>query len=63
LIVDHGVEQVIRADRPGWVPVFTGLSVRQFQELVRIVADRGGDQTGTGRRWGLVGFKNPGRRW
>jgi hypothetical protein len=53
LIVDHGVEQVIRADRPEWVPVFTGLSVRQFQELVRIVAGRGGDQTGVGRRWGL----------
>jgi len=44
---------MIRADRPEWVPVFTGLSVRQFQELVRIVADRGGDQTGAGWRWGL----------
>jgi Cft2 family RNA processing exonuclease len=53
LIVDHGVEQMIRADRPEWVPVFTGLSVRQFQELVRIVADRGGEQTGAGPRWGL----------
>jgi hypothetical protein len=53
LIVDHGVERVIRADRPEWVPVFTGLSVRQFQELVRIVAGRGGEQTGVGRRWGL----------
>jgi hypothetical protein len=30
LIVDHGVEQVISADRPDWVPVFTGLSVGQF---------------------------------
>jgi hypothetical protein len=47
------VEQVIRADRPEWVPVFTGLSVGQFQELVRIVAGRGGEQTGAGRRWGL----------
>jgi hypothetical protein len=53
LIVDHGVEQVIRVDRPEWVPVFTGLSVEQFQELVRIVAGRGGEQTGVGRRWGL----------
>jgi hypothetical protein len=53
LIVDHGVEQVIRADRPGWVSVFTGLSVRQFQELVGIVAGRGGEQVGVGRRWGL----------
>jgi hypothetical protein len=53
LIVDHGVEQVIRADRAEWVPVFTGLSVGQFQELVAIVAGRGGEQTGVGRRWGL----------
>jgi hypothetical protein len=53
LIVDHGVEQVISVDRPDWVPVFTGLSVAQFQELVGIVAGRGGEQTGVGRRWGL----------
>jgi DDE superfamily endonuclease/Helix-turn-helix of DDE superfamily endonuclease len=43
----------ISADRSEWVPVFTGLSVRQFKRLVRIVASRGGEQTGTGRRWGL----------
>jgi hypothetical protein len=53
LIVDQGVEQVISANRPEWVPVFTGLSVDQFQELVRIVAGRGGEQAGVGRRWGL----------
>jgi hypothetical protein len=53
LIVDQGVEQVISADRPAWVPVFTGLSVPQFQELVGIVTARGGDQTGVGRRWSL----------
>jgi hypothetical protein len=53
LIVDQGVEQVIRSDRSEWVPVFTGLSVGQFQELVRTVAGRGGEQTGAGRRWGL----------
>lgn len=47
------MEQVISADRDEWVPVFTGLSVRQFRKLVRIVARRGGEQTGTGRRWGL----------
>jgi hypothetical protein len=47
------VEQVISANRPEWVPVFTGLSVGQFQELVSIVAGRGGEQTGVGRRWGL----------
>jgi len=33
--------------------VFTGLSVGQPQELVRIVAGQGGEQTGVGRRWGL----------
>ena len=53
LLVGHGVEQLISVDRPEWVPVFTGLSVRQFQKLVRVVAARGGEQTGTGRRWGL----------
>ncbi|MFS8105226.1 IS5/IS1182 family transposase, partial [Lentzea alba] len=47
------MDQVIRADRPEWVPVFTGLSVRVFRELVRVVAGRGGEQAGTGRRWGL----------
>ena len=35
------------------MPVFTGLSLRQFRLLVRIVAGRGGEQTGTGRRWSL----------
>jgi hypothetical protein len=35
------------------VPVFSGLTVRQFDKLVRVVAARGGQQTGTGRRWGL----------
>jgi hypothetical protein len=53
LIVDHGVEQVISAGRAEWVPVFTGLSMGKFQELVDIVAGRGGEQSGAGRRWGL----------
>jgi hypothetical protein len=53
LIVDHGVERVIRADRSEWVPVFTGLSVRQFRVLVRVVVSRGGQQAGVGRPWGL----------
>jgi hypothetical protein len=44
---------VISADRPEWVPVFTGLSVPQFGMLVTIAAGQGGQQTGTGRRWGL----------
>jgi hypothetical protein len=47
------VEQTIRADQPQWIPVFTGLSERQFGKLVRIVTGRGGEQTGAGRRWGL----------
>jgi hypothetical protein len=38
LIVDHGVEQVISVDRPEWVPVFTGLSVRQFSKRHQPVA-------------------------
>jgi hypothetical protein len=46
LIVDHSVDQAISADRPEWMPVFTGLSVEQLREPVRIVADRGGDQNG-----------------
>jgi hypothetical protein len=33
--------------------VFTGLTVRQFDKPVRVAAVRGGEQTGTGRRWGL----------
>lgn len=56
MIVDHGVEQVISADKPEWVPVFTGLSVRQFRQLVRIVARRGGRAVvdgRPGRPWGL----------
>jgi DDE superfamily endonuclease/Helix-turn-helix of DDE superfamily endonuclease len=39
--------------RPELVPVFTGLSVRQFGKLVGIVRRRGGEQAGVGRRWGL----------
>jgi DDE superfamily endonuclease/DDE family transposase len=50
---DHVRVRVIDRQRPEWVPVFTGLTVRQFDKLVRLVAARGGEQTGTGRRWGL----------
>ncbi|CAM01613.1 hypothetical protein SACE_2312 [Saccharopolyspora erythraea NRRL 2338] len=45
--------QVIGVDQPGWIPTFTGLSVRQFGKLVGIVRRRGAEQTGAGRRWGL----------
>ena len=47
------MEQVIRADQPSWIPAFTGLSEQQFRTLVGIVADRGAEQCGVGRRWGL----------
>ncbi|MBO0881064.1 MAG: hypothetical protein J2P17_12100 [Mycobacterium sp.] len=47
------MEQTIRSDQPHWIPVFTGLTERQFRRLVGIVARRGGQQTGAGRRWGL----------
>jgi hypothetical protein len=53
LSVDHAVVQVISVEQQEWVPVFTGLSVRQFGKLVGIVRRRGGEQTGAGRRWGL----------
>ncbi|CAM01670.1 DDE family transposase [Saccharopolyspora erythraea NRRL 2338] len=45
--------RVIGVDQPGWIPTFTGLSVRQFGKLVGIVRRRGAEQTGAGRRWGL----------
>jgi Helix-turn-helix of DDE superfamily endonuclease len=44
---------MISASEAEWVPVFTGLSVRQFGRLVGIVRRRGAEQTGAGRRWGL----------
>jgi hypothetical protein len=53
LIVDHGMGLLIRADRSEWMPVFTGLSVRQFRTLVRIVVGRCGQQARVGRPWGL----------
>lgn len=48
------MEHLIRAEQPSWIPVFTGLSERQFRTLVDIVADRGSQQRGAGRRWGLA---------
>ena len=38
--------QVISRQQAEWVPVFTGLTVRQFDKLVGVVAARGGQQTG-----------------
>src|SRR5512135_800048 len=45
---------MIGAEYPAWIPVFTGLSVRQFGKLVGILRCRGGEQHGAGRRWGLL---------
>jgi hypothetical protein len=45
--------RAISVEQPTWIPVFTGLSVRQFGKLVGIVRRRGAEQTGAGRRWGL----------
>lgn len=53
VLVGHRVEQMIGAEYPAWIPVFTGLSVRQFGKLVGILRCRGGEQHGAGRRWGL----------
>jgi hypothetical protein len=46
--------RVISASQPDWVPVFTGLSVRQFGKLVGIVRRRGGEQTGAGQGFPLT---------
>ncbi len=46
--------QVISAARPDWIYPFTGLQPAQFRRLVRLVAERGGDQIADGR---------PGRQW
>jgi len=43
----------ISVEQEAWIPVFTGLSVRQFRGLVRIVDRRGAGRPGRGRRWGL----------
>jgi hypothetical protein len=50
---DHDLMRVITVERPEWIATFTGLSVAQFDKLVEMVAARGGEQTGTGRRWSL----------
>jgi hypothetical protein len=48
------VAQVITAAEQEWIGPFTGLSVRRFRKLVRVVAERGGAQIADGR---------PGRPW
>ncbi|GAA2437354.1 hypothetical protein GCM10010191_60260 [Actinomadura vinacea] len=46
--------QVITAAQQEWIGPFTGLSPRQFRELVRVVAERGGTQ---------IADRRPGRQW
>ncbi len=46
--------QVITASRSEWIAPFTGLQPGQFRKLVRVVAQRGGDEIADGR---------PGRQW
>jgi DDE superfamily endonuclease/Helix-turn-helix of DDE superfamily endonuclease len=54
VIVDHVLVQVISASRSEWIVPFTGLEPGQFRKLVRLVAQRGGDEIADGR---------PGRQW
>ncbi|MBT1098332.1 transposase family protein [Streptomyces sp. Tu102] len=43
---------VLRAD-PLWVETFTGLRMRQFERLLKVVRERGGDGPRIGRPWCL----------
>ncbi len=43
---------VLRAE-PLWVETFTGLRMRQFEGLVKVVRERGGNGPGGGRPWCL----------
>ncbi|MFC5150091.1 transposase family protein [Streptomyces aureoversilis] len=43
---------VLRADRV-WVETFTGLRLRQFEGLLQVVRERGGNGPGGGRPWCL----------
>src|SRR5689334_3000592 len=54
MIVDDAAVQVISAARPEWIHPFTGLKPAQFRRLVRVVAQRGGEEIADGR---------PGRQW
>lgn len=46
--------QVITASRSEWIVPFTGLEPGQFRKVVRVVAQRGGEEIADGR---------PGRQW
>ncbi|MFG3165722.1 transposase family protein [Streptomyces sp. NPDC048200] len=43
---------VLRAE-PLWVETFTGLRMRQFERLLKVVRERGGNSPGGGRPWCL----------
>ncbi|MFJ1536810.1 transposase family protein, partial [Streptomyces mirabilis] len=43
---------VLRAD-PLWVETFTGLRMKQFERLLKVVRERGGDGPRIGRPWCL----------
>lgn len=43
---------VLRAD-PSWVETFTGLRMKQFERLLTVVRERGGDGPRLGRPWRL----------
>lgn len=43
---------VLRAE-PLWVETFTGLRVKQFEGLLKVVRERGGDGPRIGRPWCL----------
>ncbi|MGV9339880.1 transposase family protein [Streptomyces sp. NPDC003688] len=43
---------VLRAE-PLWVETFTGLRMRQFERLLKVVCERGGNGPGRGRPWCL----------
>jgi hypothetical protein len=54
MVVDDAAVQVISAARTEWIHPFTGLKPAQFRRLVRVVAQRGGDE---------IADRRPGRQW
>ncbi len=49
-VVGHvAVVQVIAASPPAWIAPFTGLQPGRFRKVVRLVANRSGDEIADGR--------------
>ncbi|TWG07305.1 DDE superfamily endonuclease [Streptomyces brevispora] len=44
---------VLTASEPSWIAPFTGLSPRQFDQLVSVLRGEGADAVRRGRPWGL----------